>query len=94
MGNFIDNDGYEKEEDHDFGPDASTLQKLRSAWPFLAEPNPTLMDLTRKELTVQCKQYGIPTRNVNKTQLINSLFKIKGTSEGAEASSEEMETSE
>ena len=41
MCNFIDNDGYasEKEEDHDFGPDVSTLQKLRSAWPFFAEPN-------------------------------------------------------
>jgi hypothetical protein len=50
MGKFIDIDGYEEEEDHNFGPDASTLEKLSSAWPFLAEPNPTLMDLTKKEL--------------------------------------------
>jgi hypothetical protein len=73
IGNFIDIDGYEEEEDHNFGPDASTLKKLCtmcsnrsavtqcSAWPFLAEPNPTLMDLIKKELIEKCRLHGIIT---------------------------------
>jgi hypothetical protein len=67
MGNFIDNYGHEKEEGHNFGADASTLKKLRSAWPILAEPNPTLMDLTKKELIENCRLHGIATGKINLT---------------------------
>jgi hypothetical protein len=86
VGNFIANDGNDKEEDHDFGPDASTLKKIRSAWPFIAEPNPTLMDLTKKELIALCKHYGIPTGTQNKSQLIQSLLACTGASGGEETS--------
>ena len=44
LNNFIVNYGYDREKDHDYGPDVSSLKKVRKAWPFVAEPNPTLMD--------------------------------------------------
>jgi hypothetical protein len=93
VGNFVDNDDYEKEEHHDFGPDASTLEKLRSAWPFLAEPNPTLMDLTKKELIEKCRLHGIATGKMNKALLIDKLSELTGHL-SAEISSEGMDTSE
>jgi hypothetical protein len=49
---FILNDGYDRDEQHDYGPNPNSLGKIRQIWPFLTEPNPTLDDLKREISTV------------------------------------------
>ncbi len=46
LASFVENDGYDAEEGDNHGCNPNNLLMVRRAWPFLAEPNPALREMT------------------------------------------------
>ena len=57
---FVESNGFEEVvAGRRLGPDPDTLRKVRGAWPFVAEPNPTLGEMTTRELREACGGRGV-----------------------------------
>ena len=89
LASFVENNGFEEDvRGRLYGPDPNALQKVRRAWPFLEEPNPTVREMTKRELLEVCKEHHVETnpRDSNEDLIRKLTAAVEKASEGTDAS--------